>query len=79
MKLGGDGRSDLPGHCAKYGSYTFMDVQTQKVVDVQLVQVILIDVIYIFLILILLNTERYVKIDICKSYHMKTTIKQPSF
>ena len=37
--LGGDGRCDSPGHCAKYGSYTLMDLQTCKVLDMKLVQV----------------------------------------
>ncbi|XP_046906494.1 uncharacterized protein LOC124488067 isoform X2 [Hypomesus transpacificus] len=36
--LGGDMRADSPGHSAKYGSYTMMDVQTNKIVDIQLVQ-----------------------------------------
>ncbi|XP_041464943.1 uncharacterized protein LOC121415701 [Lytechinus variegatus] len=36
--IGGDGRSDSPGHSAKFGSYTFMDMKTKKVIDVQLVQ-----------------------------------------
>ncbi|XP_021351033.1 uncharacterized protein LOC110448878 [Mizuhopecten yessoensis] len=38
IKLGGDARCSSPGHTAKYGSYTVMDVQTAKVVDTQLVQ-----------------------------------------
>ena len=25
VNLDGDGRCDIPGHCAKYGTYTFMD------------------------------------------------------
>ena len=37
--LGGDARCSSPGHTAKYGSYTFMDLDNSKVVDVQLVQV----------------------------------------
>ncbi|XP_041457112.1 uncharacterized protein LOC121430959 isoform X2 [Lytechinus variegatus] len=36
--VGGDGRSDSPGHSAKFGSYTLMDLRTDKVIDVQLVQ-----------------------------------------
>ncbi|XP_054773944.2 uncharacterized protein LOC129282034 [Lytechinus pictus] len=36
--LGGDGQSDSPGHCAKYGSYTLMDLKRNKILDVQLVQ-----------------------------------------
>ena len=39
LVLGGDGRADSPGHSAKYGVYTLMDLKTFKVVDVQLVQV----------------------------------------
>lgn len=37
--LGGDMRADSPGHCAKYGSYSMMDLNTNKIVDIQLVQV----------------------------------------
>ncbi|XP_059386284.1 uncharacterized protein LOC132121128 [Carassius carassius] len=36
--VGGDMRADSPGHSAKYGSYTIMDLETNTVVDVQLVQ-----------------------------------------
>lgn len=31
--LAGDGRCDSPGHCAKYYTYTLLDVESQKVVD----------------------------------------------
>ncbi|KAK3591642.1 hypothetical protein CHS0354_040551 [Potamilus streckersoni] len=35
LKLGGDARCPLsPGHTAKHGSYTSMDVQTSKVADI---------------------------------------------
>lgn len=37
--LGGDMRADSPGHCAKYGSYTLLDVRSNRIVDIQLVQV----------------------------------------
>ena len=37
--LGGDVRADSPGHSAKYGSYTCMDINSGKIVDLQLVQV----------------------------------------
>lgn len=33
VTLIGDGRSDSPGHSAKYGTYTFMDSDTGKIVD----------------------------------------------
>lgn len=35
-------RSDSPGHCAKYGSYSLIEERLNKVLDVQLVQVRLI-------------------------------------
>ncbi|CAH3028847.1 unnamed protein product [Porites evermanni] len=34
----GDGRSDSPGHCAKYGAFTVIEKRVNKVLDVQLVQ-----------------------------------------
>ena len=37
--LGGDCRCDSPGHSAKYGSYSFMELNSNKVIDIQLVQV----------------------------------------
>lgn len=39
LALGGDGRCDSPGYCAKYGSYTLMDLSQNTVLDIQLVQV----------------------------------------
>ncbi|XDV52549.1 hypothetical protein PO909_021269 [Leuciscus waleckii] len=36
--LGGDMRADSPGHSAKYGSYTMMNLQTNNIIDIQLVQ-----------------------------------------
>ena len=39
LKLGGDARCCSPGLTAKYGSYTVMDLETSKVIDVQLLQV----------------------------------------
>ncbi|CAC5422653.1 unnamed protein product [Mytilus coruscus] len=36
--LGGDGRCDTPGHCAKYGSYNMIDLDEDTVADIQLVQ-----------------------------------------
>ena len=37
--LGGDGRADTPGHSAKFGSYSVLDLDECNVVDIQLVQV----------------------------------------
>lgn len=37
--IGGDMRADSPGHCAKYGSYTVMDLAGNRVIHVELVQV----------------------------------------
>ncbi|MES9883074.1 MAG: hypothetical protein ABW185_19595 [Sedimenticola sp.] len=39
LSLGGDARCCSPGHTAKYGSYSLMNLQTSKVMDMQLVQV----------------------------------------
>ena len=38
--IGGDGRADSPGHSAKYGSCGILDLTTNKVINMQLVQVI---------------------------------------
>uniref|UniRef100_A0A1X7U695 Uncharacterized protein n=1 Tax=Amphimedon queenslandica TaxID=400682 RepID=A0A1X7U695_AMPQE len=38
LVLGGDGRADSPGHCAKYGSYTLIELNQNIVLDIQLVQ-----------------------------------------
>ncbi|PIK60739.1 hypothetical protein BSL78_02303 [Apostichopus japonicus] len=38
LYLGGDARADSPGHTAKFGSYTVMELKSNKIVDVQLVQ-----------------------------------------
>lgn len=37
--LADDGRCDSPGNCAKYCTYTFLDVESQKVVDFDVVSV----------------------------------------
>ena len=37
--IGGDGRADSPGHSAKFGNYTVMELNKEVVIDVQLVQV----------------------------------------
>lgn len=39
LVLGGDGRADSPGHSAKFGSYTMMELKKRIVLDLQLVQV----------------------------------------
>ncbi|XP_062603026.1 uncharacterized protein LOC134264758 isoform X2 [Saccostrea cucullata] len=38
LVLAGDGRSDSPGHCAKYGAFTFIETKINKVLDIQQVQ-----------------------------------------
>ena len=38
LVVGADGRFDSMGHCAKYGSYTAMDLDRNKVLTVELVQ-----------------------------------------
>ena len=42
LTVGGDGQADSPDHSAKYGSYGIIDLTTNKVIDMQLVQVMLI-------------------------------------
>ena len=37
--IGGDGRADSPGHSAKFGSYTVMELKQKVIIDIQLVQV----------------------------------------
>ena len=37
--IGGDGRTDSPGHSAKYGSYGVIDLRTNEVLHIELVQV----------------------------------------
>ena len=39
VNLAGDGRADTPGHSAKYGAYSMLDLDEGVVVSVQLVQV----------------------------------------
>ena len=39
MTLAGDGRCDSPGHSAKYGTYTVLDVKSNKIVDFKVVSV----------------------------------------
>ena len=39
LVLSGDGRADSPGHSAKYGSYTLIELSCSKVIDFSLVQV----------------------------------------
>ena len=37
--IGGDGRTDSPGHSAKYDSYGIIDLDTNKVIHIELVYV----------------------------------------
>ena len=39
VRLAGDGRCDSPGYSAKFCTYTLMDMDTEKVVDFEVVQV----------------------------------------
>lgn len=39
LVLGCDGRADSPGHSAKFGAYTVMDLVKKAVIDIQVVQV----------------------------------------
>ena len=37
--VAGDGRADSPGHSAKYGSYSLLELNCNKIIDIELVQV----------------------------------------
>ena len=37
LVLGGDGRSDSPRHSVKYGSYSILELNINKIVDIKLV------------------------------------------
>ena len=39
LALNGNGRADSPGHSAKYGSYSIIELNKNKVIDLKLVQV----------------------------------------
>ncbi len=39
LTIRGDGRADSPGHSAKYGTYTAIELGIKKIVDIQVVQV----------------------------------------
>ena len=39
LVLSGDGRADSPGHSAKYGSYTVLEMSCNEVIHFSLVQV----------------------------------------
>ena len=39
LNIRGDGRADSPGHSAKYGSYGLIDLDTDIVLQIELVQV----------------------------------------
>lgn len=39
--LGGDARCNSPGYCAKFGSYTLLELESNQIVEVELVQVYL--------------------------------------
>ena len=41
LALSGDGRADSPGHSAKYGSYTVIEMSCNEMLDYKLVQVCL--------------------------------------
>ena len=49
LALAGDGRADSPGHSAKYGTYTVIDLKTNKVVAFSLVQVCSMITIHIYM------------------------------
>ena len=59
--IGGDGRADSPGHSAKYGSYTVIELRHKKIIDVQLVQVGLI---------FTWNNDKHKNLSFCSIEHL---------
>lgn len=51
LVLGGDARCDSPGFCAKFGSYTLLELDKNLIVDIELVQVSYDFIFYLFIIL----------------------------
>ena len=41
VEVGADGRADTPGRSAKFGSYGIIDMSSNKVLHIELVQVII--------------------------------------
>ena len=41
LQVGGDGRVDSPGHNAKHGTYSLLELACNTVIDFQLVQVLI--------------------------------------
>ncbi len=39
MILSSDGRNDSPGHCAQYLTYTFADMETKTILNLNIVEV----------------------------------------
>lgn len=39
VTLAGDGRADSPGYCAKFGTYSLLDVEKNKILHFEVVQV----------------------------------------
>ena len=66
--VGGDGRADSPGHSAKFGSYSIMDLVNNRILDIQLVQVL--TIIFIIMYLFTYNTP----IDIIRAMKLKGAI-----
>ena len=67
--LAGDGRADSPGHSAKYGSYTVIELTCNKVVDFKLVQVSLcatVSIIIMHILLIFGRAMRWEEVSIWK-------------
>lgn len=63
--VSGDGRSDSPGHSAKYGAYTVIDMFTGKVIALELVQVyffsfVIANIFFFYEISLILNETRIV-------------------
>ena len=66
LAVAGDGRSDSPGHSAKYGSYSILELKLNKIIDFKLVQVNLFSIRSRFVLL--LQIARYYRVFLVYNY-----------
>ena len=59
LVIGGDARADSPGHCAKFGSYTVMDLEHHHILNIELVQVCLDHICALYIILNYIRAMRW--------------------
>ena len=73
LSLGGDARCDSPGYCAKYGSYTIMDLEHNVILDIELVQVSMFSR---NILLLLLVNLRAMKLMVVQTWKRKDLLEE---